>query len=119
MIVIYVLLTMPDNDIPKLGFLDEIYFDKWVHAGIFAMLTFLFSWPFRKLYPPPYRLFISIAILALFYGVAMEYVQKYFTTDRDFDFKDMLADGVGCMLGYVATRYVVSRLKVIAKNKPL
>ena len=119
LVVIYILLTMPNRDIPSVGFLDAIYFDKWVHAGIFAMLTFLFSWPFRKLYPPPYRLFISIAVLALLYGIAMEYVQKYLTTDRDFDYNDMLADGFGCLLGYIAIRYVVNRLRISIKNKPL
>jgi VanZ family protein len=116
-IVIYVLLTMPDNDLPKVGFLDAIHFDKWVHAGIFAMLTFLFSWPFGKVYPAQHRLFITIAILALLYGIAMEYVQKYFTTDRDFDYNDMIADGVGCLIGYFAIRYMIT--KVWAKNKPL
>jgi len=119
LILIYGLLTMPNNDIPKLGFLDAIYFDKWVHAGLFAVLTFLFSWPFRKLYPAQHRLFVSIAILALLYGIIMEFVQKYFTADRDFDINDMLADGFGCLLGYIAVRYVVSRIRLKAKNKPL
>ena len=118
-IFIYVLLTMPDNDIPKLGFLDAIYFDKWVHAGLFAMLTFLFSWPFRKLYPAQHRLYITIAVLALLYGIAMEYVQEYLTTDRDFDYNDMLADGFGCMVGYIAARYLTNRIRLKAKNKPL
>ena len=118
-IVIYVLLTMPNNDIPKLSFLDAIYFDKWVHAGLFAMLTFLFSWPFSKLYPAQHRIFVSIAVLALLYGIAMEYVQKYFTSDRDFDINDMLADGFGCIVGYIATRYIVNRIRLRLKNKPL
>jgi len=118
-ILIYVLLTMPDNDLPKLGFLEAIYFDKWVHAGLFAMLTFLFSWPFRKLYPVQHRLFVSIAVLALLYGIAMEYVQKYLTTDRDFDYNDMLADGFGCLVGYIAARYLVIRINLKEKNKPL
>jgi VanZ family protein len=118
-IVIYVLLTMPDNDIPRFPFLSVIYFDKWVHAGLFAMLTFLFSWPFSKLYPARHRLFVSIAVLALLYGIAMEYVQKYFTSDRDFDINDMLADGFGCLVGYIATRYIVNRIRLRLKNKPL
>jgi VanZ family protein len=117
MAVIYVLLIMPDNDIPKLGFLDAIYFDKWVHAGLFGMLTLLFSWPFRKLYPPQHSLFISIAVSALLYGIAMEYAQKYLTTDRDFDYADMIADGVGCLIAYLAIRFIIS--KVCVKNKPL
>jgi len=110
---------MPNNDIPNLGFLDAIYFDKWVHAGLFAMLTFLFSWPFRKLYPIQHRLFVSIAVLALLYGIAMEYVQKYLTADRDFDYNDMLADGFGCLVGYIAARYLAIRISVKEKNKPL
>jgi VanZ family protein len=118
-IVIYVLLTMPNNDIPKLGFLDAIHFDKWVHAGLFAMLTFLFCWPFRKLYPAQHNLFVSIAVLALLYGITMEYVQKYFTTDRDYDINDMFADGFGCLVGYIAIRYIVNRIRLRLKNKPL
>lgn len=113
---IYVLLTMPNKDIPQAGFLDVIYFDKWVHAGLFAVLTFLFSWPFRKLYPLQHRLFISIAVLALLYGIAMEYVQKYFTTDRDFDINDMLADGFGCLIGYIAFRFIMNKLKNTEKK---
>jgi VanZ family protein len=81
------------------------------------MLTFLFSWPFRKLYPAPHRLFVSIAISALLYGIAMEYVQKYLTTDRDFDYADMFADGLGCLVGYLAIRFVIT--KINPKNKPL
>lgn len=118
-IVIYVLLTMPNNDIPSSSFFDLIYFDKWVHAGLFCMLTFLFAWPFRKLYAANHRLFVSIAVLCLLYGIAMEYVQEYLTTDRAFDYYDMLADGFGCFLGYITIRIWINRLKVNAKNKPL
>jgi len=117
MVFIYILLTMPDNDIPKMGFLDAIYFDKWVHAGLFGMLTILFSWPFRKMYPAQHNLFISIAVLSLLYGIAMEYVQEYLTTDRDFDYLDMIADGFGCLVGYFVTRFLIA--KVWSKNKPL
>jgi len=108
---------MPNNDIPKLGFLDAIHFDKWVHAGLFGMLTILLSWPFRKLFPARHSIFLSIAITALLYGITMEYVQKYLTTDRDFDYADMIADGVGCLIGYFAIRFLIT--KVWAKNKPL
>ena len=100
-----------------MGFLDAIYFDKWVHAGLFGMLTILFSWPFRKLYPAQHSLFISIAVLSLLYGIAMEYVQKYLTTDRDFDYADMIADGVGCVIGYFFTRFILAKIWI--KNKPL
>ena len=40
-IIVTVLLVLPGPDIPDVSFLDEIYFDKWVHAGLFCGLTFL------------------------------------------------------------------------------
>ncbi len=44
-----VLLILPGPDIPSVGFLDKIYFDKWVHAGLFGGMTFLFSYAFIKM----------------------------------------------------------------------
>jgi VanZ family protein len=117
MALIYTLLTLPGNDIPKVNFLDAIYFDKWVHTGLFAMLVFLFCWPFRKQYPPPHGLFIGITIFAVVYGIGLEYVQKYFASDRSFDVSDMMADAFGSLLGYVAIRYMTR--KIAEKNKPL
>ena len=39
---------LPGSDMPKVGWLDKIYFDKWVHIGMFGVLTFLFCCPFYK-----------------------------------------------------------------------
>ncbi|TKK66959.1 VanZ family protein [Ilyomonas limi] len=117
LVLIYMLLTLPGSDIPKVNFLDAIYFDKWVHTGLFAMLVFLFCWPFRKQYPMQHSLFISITVFAVVYGIALEYVQKYFASDRSFDISDMIADAFGSLLGYMAIRYVAR--KIAEKNKPL
>ena len=46
--IILVLICLPGGDIPKAGWLDKIYFDKWVHTGLFGVLTFLFCWPLYK-----------------------------------------------------------------------
>lgn len=99
-IITTVLLVLPGPDIPSVSFLDKIYFDKWVHAGLFGGMTFLFGYPFIKNSTATKKLLIYIAIVCALYGVAMEYVQKYFAFERDFDYYDMVADGVGCIIGY-------------------
>ncbi len=94
------LLVLPGPDVPSISFLDIIYFDKWVHAGLFGGMTFLFGFPFIKIGTATKKMLIYIAILSAFYGIAMEYVQKYMAFERDFDYFDMVADSVGCIIGY-------------------
>ena len=115
--LIFILLTLPGKDIPKIGFLDDIYFDKWVHSGLFAVLVFLFCWPFRRTLPVQSFVFIAIMVAGLLYGIAMEYVQEYFIAGRSFDVTDMIADGVGCLIGYIVIRRYSQ--SIIQKNKPL
>ena len=107
----------PDLIFRQVSFLDIIYFDKWVHAGLFGGMTFLFSFPFIKKFKATKKLLIYIAILCALYGVAMEYVQKYIAFERDFDYFDMLADGVGCIIGYFASIILKQRLEKKSRIK--
>ena len=100
-IIVTVLLVLPGPDIPEVSFLDIIYFDKWVHAGLFGGMTFLFSFPFIKNLVSTKKLLIYIAIACALYGVIMEYVQEFFVFERDFDYWDMAADTVGCIIAYL------------------
>jgi hypothetical protein len=48
--VILVLICLPGSKIPTVEtWLNDIYFDKWVHTGLFAVLVFLFIYPVSKL----------------------------------------------------------------------
>ncbi|HEY2727175.1 MAG TPA: VanZ family protein [Parafilimonas sp.] len=116
-IIANILFLMPGKDVPEIGFLDEIYFDKWVHAGLFFGLTFLTAYPFIKAGRSTKRLLIKISITYAFYGVFIEFAQKYWATQRDFDVNDMVADAVGCAIGYIACNWLIRR--VTKKNKPL
>lgn len=99
-VIIYILLTMHASSLPQIPLLDELNFDKVVHAGLFGGLVFLTSFPLKKTSPRFAAIYLIIAVLSTLYGIAMEYVQKYFTTDRDFDVWDMVADGTGCVIAY-------------------
>ena len=112
-----VLLLLPGKDIPDVSFLDEIYFDKWVHIGLFGGLTFLTAYPFIKAGRLPKELLIKIGISFIMYGILIEFIQKYFASDRSFDITDMIADAVGCLAGCIASNWVMRKLA--KKNKPL
>ena len=46
------------------------------------------------------KIFFKIMVVGCLYGIAMEFVQKYFIPFRSFDFGDIIADGIGCVAGY-------------------
>ncbi len=102
-IISVVLLTLPGSDLPQENWLDKIYFDKWVHIGMFGLLVFLWCWALSK---RNWRtaglktIFFQITVLAIAYGILMEFVQRYFITGRSFDVTDMLADAVGAFIGF-------------------
>ncbi len=107
-IIIFVLVTFPGNDIPKISFLDEISFDKLVHIGMFGILTILFCWPFYKsqiAIKKKIKYFIIIAILTSAWGYGTELIQKFWIEiGRSYDLYDWAADSIGAIAGYIFSR---------------
>lgn len=106
-----VLLTLPGSAFPQENWLGKIWFDKWVHIGMFAIMTFLGCWAIHKKYIAIRKFrqsFLLIGLSCLFYGIVMEFVQKYFIPNRSFDGGDIIADGIGCVVGvlYSHKRYI-------------
>ena len=111
LIISTILLTLPGSAFPKENWLEKIWFDKWVHIGMFAIMVFLWCWSVLRLNYGIEKLkniFLVIAIVWLLYGTGMEFVQKYYIANRSFDAGDILADGVGCLIGllYSWKRYI-------------
>ena len=105
--IVLVLTCLPGKDIPKIGWLDTIYFDKWVHAGLFAGITFLFCWPFYKSgFSNEKRInyFIKIAISASIWGLTIEFIQRFYIAGRSFDLLDWAADSLGALIALLFCR---------------
>jgi hypothetical protein len=106
--LILVLICLPGSDIPTVEtWLNDIYFDKWVHTGLFAGLVFLFIYPLRRLpvsLPVKKNLAIKIAIAAWVWALTTEFIQKYFIPDRSFDMFDWAADTFGILIAYTWCR---------------
>ncbi len=112
-IITLVLLTLPAAAFPKQSWLDNIHFDKVVHVGLFSVLVFLFFWAITRAefsFEKKKNRLLGIALVGLAYGVAMEFVQKYWIPNRNFDVFDILADGVGCFLPFVFLKQMVKAL---------
>ncbi len=101
--VVLVLLLMPGKDVPSNDWLSFIYFDKWVHTGIFGLLALLFMLPFA-LSPleqkEKFQYFIRIAIATSVWGLASEFMQKFCASGRSFDLIDWAADSLGALSAF-------------------
>lgn len=95
-VVVFGLHAMSSKSFPKISFWENLGPDKWVHAFMFFMGSFL------AIYSGWGRLKSAIVWMAL--GVVLEYYQFYFTTDRSFDWFDALADSFGVVLSLLVFR---------------
>jgi VanZ family protein len=111
------LLTIPGKDLPEVSWMDYIHGDKLIHMFLFFMLTFLFYWGIVSSKPRVYsrKLVLVIAILGLLYGIALEFVQKYWIPNRSFDGWDIVADGIGSFLPLLLAKSIFGKLKLQLK----
>lgn len=106
--LVLILICLPGDDLPKVGdWMSAIYFDKWVHVGMFSVLAFLFMLPFCKSDMTrinKWSFIIKIAISISIWGLTTEFIQKFFIPGRSFDLLDWAADSVGVILAVVVCR---------------
>jgi len=106
--LVLILICLPGDDLPKVGdWMSAIYFDKWVHVGMFSVLAFLFMIPFCKSDMTRINklsFIIKIAISISIWGLTTEFIQKFFIPGRSFDLLDWAADSVGVILAVVVCR---------------
>ena len=97
---------IPGSALPKEDWLGKIHFDKIIHIGLFAGMVFLWCLPliYRQNRKSLSNLFLKITALFFGYGVAMEFIQHSFVSRRSFDWGDIVADAVGCLIGLFLAR---------------
>jgi hypothetical protein len=99
---------LPPSEIPTFGnWLQKIYFDKWVHLGLFAVLAFSFIYPVTKLplsQKVKKKTVFKIAVGTCIWGLVTELIQKYLISERSFDLLDWGADCLGAIITYLFCR---------------
>lgn len=99
-IFITLLFSLPGSAFPSDDWMSRIWFDKWVHIGIFFLLAILFGWTFLNLRNRWIFFFVSAAA----YGLFIEFAQDSFIPNRGFDIGDWVADLVGIVTGILVFR---------------
>lgn len=107
---VLVLLCLPGSGLPNAdNFFDKIFFDKWVHAGLFCVLTFLWIRPIGLLkieISEKRYYFIRIALAFIVWGITTEFIQKYLVVTRSFDLLDWAADTFGVLIAFLYCKKV-------------
>jgi VanZ family protein len=98
---------LPGQVLPKGNWVRIIHFDKGVHLGIFLVTTWL--WCLPVLYRFSHRqnlakLAVATAFAIFCYGILIEIIQHFFIAYRTFDWRDIAADGAGCLIGFLIAR---------------
>ncbi len=103
--VVLILICLPGSAFPKHSpFLEKIYFDKWVHAGMFGLLTLLWLFPLIKIILNKnlalqwaYKICTALVV----WGITTEFIQKFFIVNRAFDIWDWAADSFGVLCAFI------------------
>ncbi len=113
-LVATVAFVIPGKELPTKDWFHDIYLDKWVHVGLFAALVIVWCLPFVYRSVDPIKtktLSWRIALIFLVYGIVIEIIQGNFIPNRTFGVDDILADAIGCLIGFWFVRYVVKKRK--------
>jgi len=98
-VITTVLLCLPGSTFPKENWFDKVWLDKWIHIGLFSIMACLWCRVAASNEGNRMGAFLRMGIYFFLYGIAMEFVQKFFIPNRSFDIADIAADGAGCILG--------------------
>ena len=104
------LFFLPGNELPQEDWLDRIYFDKWVHVGLFVVLTLLLGW---SGFAQGRRQWLWIALVCVAFGLSVEIIQGLWVVNRSADVLDFVSDSFGVGAG------LLLRQRWGKKNKPL
>ena len=102
-----VLFCLPGDELPKEDWLGDINADKIVHVGLFSTLVMLWGLPFISRSNPDdnsqqlKRTLFYVMIVAIAYGIAIEFIQGAFIPKRSYSVSDMVADALGSVIGGV------------------
>ncbi len=107
-IITTILLCIPGNSLPKIGWLKILPIDKCVHIFLFGILSLLFCKAFNRR-----KAFFSIALICSIYGTVMEFVQENWIPNRSFDIWDIVADTMGSFAAVAILHFIYRKEKVV------
>jgi hypothetical protein len=107
-LLIFGLCATPGQYIPSASWLELLSFDKWVHAGMFFVLSGLLILSAEKNGKGRLQALAGIA-LCIAYGGLLELMQAKCFSNRSADWQDFVANAFGCLMALAFSR----RLKAL------
>ena len=105
---ITIIMLAPSPDLPTT---DWPYWDKIAHILIYFGLVFIWLVVFST--TDRYHIFsrrpVLVLVTCLFYGIVIEACQHWFTDTRTFDIIDILANGIGGLIGFLTYEQIKRR----------
>jgi VanZ family protein len=80
--------------------------DKIVHFTFYFILIFLIFRHLIFIKKTQKKHQILMVLFAIFFGIAIEWAQYYFTTTRKADFFDVIANSLGAISGMILSNYL-------------
>ena len=102
MILISILMMLPGSSLPKWSWINELMIDKWIHFGLYFVLSILLYYSFHKYRAYvswSWKKFIPVFIIAALFGLILEVFQELFFLSRSFDWLDVTVNLLGNVFG--------------------
>ena len=98
------LSTMPGNSLPDFDWGHLLQADKLGHLVVYGIFTSTLLWGSRQWFYPdriPQYMIITAVLMAILYGILMEWLQWQFFPGRNFDVLDIIANIIGSFIGLI------------------
>ena len=98
------LFLLPGKEFPREDWFSKIYLDKWIHLVLFTLLVSLWCLPLIHRMSDAHRVraaFAWVAFAFVIYGLIIELVQGKFIEFRSFGIDDIVANTLGCAVGFL------------------
>lgn len=118
-LILLVLSLIPSGPINPISWINILHIDKLAHIIAYSVWTFTLILSFSKQY---YQLRLRFKktllafTLALMYGILMEMLQATISVDRVGEWVDVVANGIGCIIGLVVFYKVSKTLNLKLHN---
>jgi VanZ family protein len=113
-VFIFILMAIPGKMLPNENMTSIPNLDKYVHIILFGGFVYLWSSFYASKKDRNFNLnkrFFICLLIACLYGVATEFMQKYFIPNRDYDIYDIAADSTGAFIAYIIVLLTFSGIK--------
>ena len=107
-IIIFIMSSLPGDDIPKSFIINIPFADKIIHFSMYFLLVILILFGFLRKSKNTLiiRKFLFAFFISLLYGILMEVLQYFVFIMRSADLMDIVANITGSLIGLLTFYYV-------------